>query len=87
VDVASLRPFKNGQNSLNIQYSIENIQSLQNSENIPIQFFCMKSKDLTFKDLKPLAGAVTNASKNNLELRGIIFADITSIIIITPIPQ
>jgi hypothetical protein len=39
----------------------------------------MKSKDLTFKDLKPLARAVTNASKNNLELRGIIFADITSI--------
>jgi hypothetical protein len=25
--------------SLNIQYSIENIQSLQDSENIPIQFF------------------------------------------------
>jgi hypothetical protein len=26
--------------TLNIQYSIENIQSLQDSENIPIQFFC-----------------------------------------------
>jgi hypothetical protein len=34
--------FLNGKNSLNIQYSIENIQSLQDSENIPIQFFCHK---------------------------------------------
>jgi len=27
---------------LNIQYSIENIQSLQDNENIPIQSFCHK---------------------------------------------
>jgi len=38
----SLRHFKNGKNSLNIQYSIDNIQSLQDSKNIPIQFFCHK---------------------------------------------
>jgi hypothetical protein len=33
---------ENRRNSINIQSSIDNIQSLQDSENIPIQFFCHK---------------------------------------------
>jgi hypothetical protein len=52
MDVALLHHFLNRMNTLNIQYSIENIQSLQVSENIPNNSFCTKSKEITFKDLK-----------------------------------
>jgi hypothetical protein len=42
---------ENRRNSINIQSSIDNIQSLQDSKNIPIQFFATKCTKITTKIL------------------------------------
>ena len=44
MDVALLRHFLNRMNTLNIQYSTKNIQSLQVSYNIPNNFFAQKDR-------------------------------------------
>jgi len=48
VDVASLRPFYNRWNTLKLQSTIENIQSLQVSENVTTQLFLHKMHKINF---------------------------------------
>ncbi len=58
--------FLNRQHSTNIQYTIENIQSLKDGECIPIQFFATKCIKIITKVLKIVTYCIITESANQV---------------------